>query len=161
MNALQRKHASLQQQLRTERARLDTLQQTLRIEISSEEIRLDSLIEKWKLAGRQAAELMFGIAKDRVGRNGGIFEQKKNSGFEQNYGWDEGDGMDEEKRKQLLEESGYLDENNTLEDDDGEKDEEEEEEEEEPEEFTMGKMLKIMGIGKEMLGWDSERNAWE
>ncbi|RPA80621.1 hypothetical protein BJ508DRAFT_415287 [Ascobolus immersus RN42] len=160
LNALQRKHASLSQLLRTERAKLDTLQQAIRIEASDEETRLDALIEKWKLAGRQAAELMFGIAKDRVGRNGGIFENKRdNGGFDQGYGWDEGgDGVDEEKRRRMLEEGGYLDENEAL---GGEDQEDEEEKEEEPEEFTMGKMLKIMGIGKEMLGWDSERNTWD
>jgi Swi5-dependent recombination DNA repair protein 1 len=100
---------------------------------------------------------MFGIAKDRVGRNGGIIEHKNNNGgFDKDYGWDEGDGADEEKRRQLLEEGDYLDENETL----GKDDEREEEKEDEPEEFTMGKMLRIMGIEKEMLGWDSETSTW-
>src|SRR5690606_18354037 len=110
LNALQRKHAQLSQLLRAERAKLETIQQAISIEASSEEARLNELTEKWKLAGRQAAELMFGIAKDRVGRNGGIFEHKKNNGgFEQDNWWDKGDGVDDEKRRRLLEEGGYLD----------------------------------------------------
>ena len=69
---LQKQHSALLLQLTKLRQSLDTAQQALKITSSTTETDLESLISKWKLASREAAEEVFRGATDRVNQMGGM-----------------------------------------------------------------------------------------
>jgi hypothetical protein len=103
---LQKRHSALLLQLSTLRQSLDTAQQALKIASSSSDTELETLITKWKLASREAAEEVFRGAKDRVNRMGGVGAWRERSRKKPN-GWDEEtpqmdvEEMGEEQREQL------------------------------------------------------------
>lgn len=70
--ALQKQHSALLLQLTQLRQSIDTSQQALKIASSSSHTELETLIIKWKLASREAAEEIFRSAKDRVNSMGGV-----------------------------------------------------------------------------------------
>ena len=84
--------------LNTLRSELDTLNQAVRIESSSKDTELESLITKWRLVSQEAADEVFVDAKERVGRMGGLSawrekDKERSGGFEakweeiENQGW--------------------------------------------------------------------------
>jgi hypothetical protein len=103
---LQKQHSALLLQLSKLRQSLDTAQQALKIASSSTDTELETLITKWKLASREAAEEVFRGAKDRVNRMGGVGAWRERS-RKKPEGWDEEplqmdvEEMGEEQREQL------------------------------------------------------------
>lgn len=103
--ALQKQHSALLLQLSKLRQTLETAQQAVQIESSSTDAELETLITKWRLASREAAEEVFRGAKDRVNRMGGVGAWREQS-RKKPQGWDEDPQLDledlsEEQREQL------------------------------------------------------------
>jgi hypothetical protein len=89
--ALQKQHSALHLQLRQLRQSLETAQQALKLESSpTTATDLESIIHKWKLASRSAAEEVFHSAKERVDRMGGVGAWRAQSRKEP-ASWDETD----------------------------------------------------------------------
>ncbi len=84
--ALQKQHTALLLQLTQLRRSLDTAQQALKLTSSPRETELESLIAKWKLASREAAEEVFQGAEDRVNQMGGVGAWRERS-RENKAGW--------------------------------------------------------------------------
>lgn len=92
--AAQRLRASLQRHLMELQSEVHTHRQALRIEEMDKINELHELIEKWRLAAREAAEEVFAGAKERVCRMGGVkaWKEKNEKKDEWNSGWDDGAG---------------------------------------------------------------------
>jgi Swi5-dependent recombination DNA repair protein 1 len=115
LSALQKQQRNLQSRLSALRAELDVVQQASRIEASSKDQELQSLIEKWKAVSREAAEELFAAAREKVLRMGGVevwreqmkkrtnwYEEEDSGGFKPSEGRndEDDDGLDElEKRR--------------------------------------------------------------
>jgi uncharacterized membrane-anchored protein YhcB (DUF1043 family) len=69
---LQKRQRELQSRLSSLRSDLDTVQQALRIESSSNDEELEVLIMKWKKVSQDAAEEVFSGAQERISRMGGV-----------------------------------------------------------------------------------------
>jgi Swi5-dependent recombination DNA repair protein 1 len=101
---LQKHHSALLLQLTKLRQSLETAQQALKITSSTTDAKLESLISKWKLASREAAEEVFRGAKDRVNGMGGMGAWRERSRKKpEGWGDDEQDGgvgeLSEEQRE--------------------------------------------------------------
>ncbi|KAI4100230.1 MAG: hypothetical protein L6R37_005602 [Teloschistes peruensis] len=79
LDQLQKKHTALLNELSSLRENLETTNQALAIE-SSTDTELEGLIRKWRFATNDAAEEVFGIMKERVDGMGGykIWRAKEN-----------------------------------------------------------------------------------
>ncbi len=86
--SLQKQYSALILQLSRLRQSLDTAQQALKIQSSSTDSELETLISKWKLVSREAAEELFRSARDRVNRMGGVGAWRERN-KKQPQGWDE------------------------------------------------------------------------
>lgn len=75
--SLRRKRLTLQAQLASLRAELDTAKQALRIESSSRDDELRALKLKWRGISQRAAEELFQTAKDKIERMGGVVAWKE------------------------------------------------------------------------------------
>ena len=69
---LQKQHTRLLNEVANLRKSTDTTQQALTLEASSQDMELESLINKWRGIAREAAEELFRVAKDKVNRMGGV-----------------------------------------------------------------------------------------
>jgi len=69
---LQKRRSALVLQLSKLRQALDTARQALKIQSSSTDAALETLIRKWRHVSRQAAEQLFASARDRVNCMGGV-----------------------------------------------------------------------------------------
>jgi Swi5-dependent recombination DNA repair protein 1 len=85
--SLQKQHSALVLQLSKLRQSLDTAQQALKIQSSNTDAELDTLIRKWQLVSREAAEELFAGAKDRVNRMGGVGAWREQN-QKQTQAWD-------------------------------------------------------------------------
>ncbi|GLA48174.1 ERAD-associated protein [Aspergillus niger] len=144
LQSLQTTHRHLQSQLLSLRTELESLTQASRIEESHRDEELEKLIVKWRGVGQRVAEEVFEGARERVSRMGGVrgwrereMERSRSGGW-----WDDNEGKngggegvkgDEEKEVEA---------------------------EEEEEEFTIGMMLKTMGIDFKVIGYDGEGQRW-
>ncbi len=102
---LQKQHSALLLQLTQLRQCFDTAQQALKIASSATDSELATLISKWKLASREAAEEVFRGAKDRVNRMGGVGAWRERS-RKKPEGWDDDsepalEELSEEQREQV------------------------------------------------------------
>jgi Swi5-dependent recombination DNA repair protein 1 len=105
--SFQKQHSSLVLQLSGLKQLLDTAEQALKIQSSNPDAELETLIQKWRLVSREAAEALFAGAKDRVNRMGGVGAwQERNQ--KQAHGWDEGEQINQDdltdEQKDLIEE---------------------------------------------------------
>jgi Swi5-dependent recombination DNA repair protein 1 len=123
LSALQKQQRNLQSRLSTLRSELDVVQQASRIEASSKDQELQSLIEKWKAVSQEAAEELFAAAREKVLRMGGVevwreqmkkrtnwYEEEDSGGFKPSEGRkdEDEDGLDE-LEKGRAEVSDHLD----------------------------------------------------
>lgn len=74
---LKHQRIDLHKRLFVLRQELDTVQQALNIEQSKQDAELEALIFKWKVVSREAAEELFGFAKEKVERMGGVAAWKE------------------------------------------------------------------------------------
>ncbi|KAK3336455.1 hypothetical protein B0T19DRAFT_437217 [Cercophora scortea] len=153
--------------LREMQQRLDLVRQAKRIEEHSNARRpgepvdaeLRELMEKWKMASRQAAEDVFELIKVRVeGMGGGKAwresRRRRREGFR---GFDEEEGG----RKGEVEEREEFREDYGGGDGDGEEGESGKEGEEGDDEgFTMVMMFKSLNIDPDVLGYDAAEDKW-
>jgi hypothetical protein len=105
--SLQKQHSALVLQLSRLKQSLDTAQQAFKIQSSNTDAELETLIRKWRLVSREAAEELFAGAKDRVNRMGGVGAwQERNQKRAQE--WDEGEPISQDdltdEQKDLFEE---------------------------------------------------------
>ncbi len=106
LHALEKKHSDLVFQLSKVRQSLDTAQQALKIASSSTDTELETLISKWKLASREAAEEVFRGARDRVDNMGGVGAWRERS-RKRPEGWDDENpqsdlrGLSEEQSEEM------------------------------------------------------------
>lgn len=106
---LQKQHSSLLLQLTALRGSLTTAQQAVKIAASSSSSSssnhdLESLILKWKLASREAAEEVFNGAKDRVNGMGGVGAWRERSRENAKSGWNREEEEQQRGGEQLNEE---------------------------------------------------------
>ncbi|KAF7592782.1 hypothetical protein BBP40_012464 [Aspergillus hancockii] len=164
---LQKQQRALQSRLATLRSELDTAQQALRLESSTKDAEIESLIVKWRSISQNAAEEVFSGAQERVARMGGlkIWKERMKSNsvnweeeeIETGYGSVETEGgdVDEDEprdRKAAMQgQSGVREKS-----DDGER----ESKENEDEEFTMDYMLKTLNIDHKVIGYDKAHQTW-
>ncbi|KAH8813287.1 hypothetical protein F5884DRAFT_788057 [Xylogone sp. PMI_703] len=165
----------LEKQLQELKNDLETAKQAKKIESESrlkhpgDEIdqELVELIAKWRLASRQAAEELFGLARDRVNRMGGPKawkeSQKKQKEFHDS--WNDGDqlkSLDNAAEEQANErphiyEDYDIDPETDIKraqhidkiDENGQEDE-----------FTLGMMLRTLNIDLTAIGYDKAQHAW-
>ncbi|KAL6713748.1 hypothetical protein ACLMJK_008240 [Lecanora helva] len=159
---LQRHHTNLLTTLSTLRATLSTSQQALSLESSPPNPPLESLIKVWRTASQEAAEVVLGMMRGRVEGRGGV-EALGGKGNDWGRGWDdekgeagrvkEGDGDGEEEDGTGWR-GGEYDDNDT-----GEKGDKGDEEEEEGG-YTMGMMLKSLGIDFGTIGFERGTGRW-
>ena len=106
LHVLERQHSDLLFQLSRLGQSLDTAQQALKIASSSTDTELETVITKWKLASREAAEEVFRGAKDRVNDMGGVGAWREQS-RKIPEGWDDENPqsdpryMSEEQREEM------------------------------------------------------------
>ncbi|KAK3330097.1 hypothetical protein B0H66DRAFT_597646 [Apodospora peruviana] len=124
---------------------------------------LRDLIEKWKLASRQAADDLFELIKGRVDGMGGAKAWRETRKRQRGYSYD--DNNDNARRKG--EGGGECDERGENEREQDEEQQrqlegEEVEEQDKGEEmgFTMLMMLKSLNIEPDVLGWDPLEDKW-
>lgn len=157
LQAAQKKHTSLLMEIKALKDSMETVNQALALEANPEKDNdLEASIKKWRLAGRCAADILFGIAGDKVNMLGG----PGNGGWRELVGGKKGwqDWEEESKEKGSDDERG---------DDDGDEGIGGEDQEEQQggigkdEEWGMRLMLKSMGIPESMLGWDEDAWTWK
>lgn len=106
LHVLEKQHSDLLVQLNRLGQSLDTAQQALKIASSSTDTELETVITKWKLASREAAEEVFRGAKDRVNGMGGVGAWRERSRKKPD-GWDDENPqpdlryMSEEQREEI------------------------------------------------------------
>ena len=164
--SLQKQHTRLLNQLSAARSHLETSNQALKIESSNRDLELEALISKWRAASRAAAEEVFGGARDKVNKMGGVgaMRDRERQSKEKAWGWD-----DEQKRE------ADDDDETGREDSDGfrigEKEGEEQDEREEGAEkvdaygnddegYTMDMMLRTLNIDLDIIGYDKMLQKW-
>ena len=165
---LQKQHTRLLNQLSAARSHLETSNQALKIESSNRDLELEALIFKWRTASRAAAEGVFGGARDKVNKMGGVgaMRDRERQSKEKAWGWD-----DEPKRDEQADDE----DERGQEDSDGfrigEKEGEEQDEREEGAEkvdaygeddegYTMDMMLKTLNIDLDIIGYDKGLQKW-
>ena len=165
---LQKQHTRLLNQLSAARSHLETSNQATKIESSNRDLELEALIFKWRAASRAAAEEVFGGARDKVNKMGGVgaMRDRERQSKEKAWGWD-----DEPKRDEAADDDGER----GREDSDGfrigEKEGEEQDEREEGAEkveaygeddkgYTMDMMLKTLNIDLDIIGYDKGLQKW-
>ncbi|KAE8371380.1 hypothetical protein BDV26DRAFT_276198 [Aspergillus bertholletiae] len=155
---LQKQERTLQSRLATLRSELDTAQQALRLETSTEDAELQSLITKWRTISQNAADEVFSGAQERVARIGGMRawrERMKNS----NAQWEK-EEMDTWYGSAKVE-GVDVDENELGRDHKESHDEEPESKEiEDEQDFTMDFMLKTLNIDLQVIGYDKAHQVW-
>ncbi|KAI9730371.1 MAG: hypothetical protein M1834_005881 [Cirrosporium novae-zelandiae] len=154
---LQSRSLHLSTRLRSINADIDMLNRALTIQNHPEkEEELETLVQKWKVKSREAAEEVFGQVKGRVeGLEGGWKKWaggngNNNDGGFGNWGWDdggkkgEGGGRedDEYAEERRLQEKVQTDNNG------------------EDEHFTMGSMLETLHIDLAVIGYDKVNQRW-
>ncbi|KAL8706085.1 MAG: hypothetical protein Q9201_000850 [Fulgogasparrea decipioides] len=87
LDQLQKRHTALLNQLSSLRASLETTNQALEIEASTKDTELETLIQKWKITSRDAAEKVFAIMKEKVDAMGGLRAWRKQD-KERANGWE-------------------------------------------------------------------------
>ena len=103
--ALQKQHSALHLQIRQLRQSLETAQQALKLESSpTTTTNLESLIHKWKLASREAAEEVFHTAKERVDCMGGMEAWHKQSRHEPSFWHDSAAAQQSDRDKEWSDE---------------------------------------------------------
>ncbi|KAK3393634.1 putative meiosis protein [Podospora didyma] len=162
------------------RRELDMVRQAGRIERQSRakdpnaaiDLELRQLIEKWKIANRQAAEDLFELIKGRVRDMGGAKAWRETRRQQQEYfRQDFGDGSEAPRRdheRDCREECGCEDEDEDDQNEIGreeaqkrrEQEEEEEDDNDEESGFTMVMMLKSLNIDPEILSYDPAEDKW-
>lgn len=92
---LQKRHTALLRDLAAARASLETHVQALKLETSSTDKELEVLTVTWMMAGRAAAEEVFGLVAKRVEGMGGVGawrakekEKREGGGLGGGWGWD-------------------------------------------------------------------------
>ncbi|GFF69758.1 swi5-dependent recombination DNA repair protein 1 [Aspergillus udagawae] len=167
ISELQKEQRALQSRLSALRSELDTVQQALRIESSTKDAELETLILKWKTVSQEAAEEVFEGAQERVARMGGMkawrermqsdsarWEQEEMNSWHGNAeveGFEMDEGELEQRKAELIDEV--------------EMPRKEQEvgtggETAEDEEFTMDIMLKTLNIDLKMIGYDKSTQRW-
>ena len=165
---LQKQHTRLLNQLSAARSHLETSNQALKIESSNRDIELEALIVKWRAASRAAAEEVFGGARDKVNKMGGVgaMRHRERQSKEKAWGWDDEQKRDEEADDD--DESGRVDSHGFK---IGEKEGEEQDEREEGAEkveaygeddegYTMDMMLRTLNIDLDIIGYDKALQKW-
>lgn len=165
---LQKQHTRLLNQLSAARSHLETSNQALKIESSNRDLELEALIFKWRAASRAAAEEVFGGARDKVNKMGGVgaMRDRERQSKEKGWGWD-----DEPKRNEEADD----DDERGRDDSDGfrigeqEGEEQDEREEgakkveaygEDDEGYSMDMMLKTLNIDLDIIGYDKGLQRW-
>ncbi|KAI9677147.1 MAG: hypothetical protein M1829_002721 [Trizodia sp. TS-e1964] len=138
-------HAHLAAQVLAARSALDTLQAARGLEASGRDAELEGVRAQWKAAARLAAEEVFRRVRDRVNRMGGprVWHRLQRGGG----GWEDGERREageEETERERREREGS-------EEVGGEVDEET---------FSMDMMLRSMGIGLGVIGYDRVAQRW-
>ncbi|PLN80665.1 hypothetical protein BDW42DRAFT_201207 [Aspergillus taichungensis] len=152
---LQKQQRSLQAHLFSLRSDLDTAQQALRLESSTQDAELEGLVAKWRGVAQSAAEEVFEGARERVARMGGMKAWRERMREDRMGGW--GEGEEEQKRGAGEEGDDY---GGTLERHRGRGIEEKESETrdgddgDDEEEFTMDVMLKTLNVDLKAIGFD-------
>ncbi|KAL2796119.1 hypothetical protein BJX66DRAFT_146478 [Aspergillus keveii] len=164
---LQKEQRALQSRLAALRSELDTVQQALRIESSSRDEDLETLIVKWKKVSQDAAEEVFTGAQERISRMGGVKgwrEKMRNADnrweqeeMESWFGNVDAEALDydadevEARRAEMREEAekkARMEQKKR------------EAEANESEEFTMDMMLKTLNIDLKLIGYDKAGQRW-
>lgn len=171
---LQKRYRTLSSQRATKEKTLEAAQQALRIESSSNDADLEALITTWRLISQEAAEEVFGDARERVARMGGMKAWRERSkqyatrwesenqsqDQDQAYMYDEDMDHHPDTPNHLLEENGSA-----------KHDEETPEARNLPfemllqlirflQEFTMEFMLKTLNIEHKTIGFDAVMGKW-
>ncbi|KAL4880157.1 hypothetical protein BJY04DRAFT_219437 [Aspergillus karnatakaensis] len=161
LQALHKHQRTLTTHLATLKSELDTLNQALKIESSSRDSELESLILKWRKVSQDAAEEVFLGAKERVDRMGGMkgWREKMTRDGEFQRGWET------EENRGWFGEGGGDGEGDESEIEGGMRGEVERTEvklgtEDENEEFTMDLMLKTLNIDLKTIGYDKPGQTW-
>ena len=165
---LQKQHTRLLNQLSAARSHLETSNQALKIESSNRDVELEALKVKWRAASRAAAEEVFGGARDKVNKMGGVGAMRDRERQSKGKAWD---WDDEPKRNEKADD----DDKTGREDSDGfkigEREGEEQDEREEGAEkvdaygdddegYTMDMMLRTLNIDLGIIGYDKRLQKW-
>ncbi|ODQ55795.1 hypothetical protein SAICODRAFT_28822 [Saitoella complicata NRRL Y-17804] len=163
--ALHHRRSELEKEISSTLAAIETCSTARKYEVKNEDTRLEELVTKFRRAGQSAADHMFGLMNDRVNRMGGtsayLSKIRPNpsswSHFSSDFEPECPEGMDEKEWHYMLEER-----KKEMEEQREEHEEVEVDKYDEPEDggFTMGMMLRQMGIPQEMIGWDKESGTW-
>ena len=137
---------------------IDVLTQALSLRRSDRAAELEALTEKWRGAARLAAEELFATARERVHRMGGASawrdrEREARRGWEEDARTARGEG-----EKEGWDDEGEADER--VEEDIARSRRREEREWGDEEGFTMGMMLKSLGIDFGVIGYSKEKEMW-
>ncbi|OJJ45616.1 hypothetical protein ASPZODRAFT_26261 [Penicilliopsis zonata CBS 506.65] len=151
--SLQKQERILRARLATLRSTLETAQQATKLECSTRDDELESLIQKWRAVSQDAAEEVFDSARERVMQMGGMkgWRERGAGGnsrsgssswwdTDTSSGWFDGEGLEGAERMEQKEES--------------------KEGKETEEDFTMETMLKMLNIDFKTVGFDPVTQAW-
>ncbi|PKY07614.1 hypothetical protein P168DRAFT_302507, partial [Aspergillus campestris IBT 28561] len=150
---LHKQQRAFQARLSSLRSELDTAQQALRLECSTQDAELEVLVAKWRVVAQSAAEEVFEGASERVARMGGMKAWRERMREGRMGGWGEeqqerGAGGEEDDDGEVLERHGRR----GMEDEKGETRDGDDGEDEE--EFTMDVMLKTLNVDLRMIRFD-------
>lgn len=171
---LQKRYRTLSTQRATQEKSLEAAQQALRIESSSNDADLEALIAKWRLMSQEAAEEVFGGARERVARMGGMKAWRERSKQDATRWESENQGQDQDQAYMYDEDMDHHpDTPSHLRGENGSA----KQDEEFPEvrnfpfdilpqlirflqEFTMEFMLKTLNIDHKTIGFDTVTGKW-
>ncbi|BFZ63988.1 hypothetical protein YB2330_005126 [Saitoella coloradoensis] len=145
---------------------IETATTARKYELKNEDARLEELVRKFRRAGQEAADHMFGLMNDRVNRMGGIRKPQPRRACwgdedEGGGGLECPEGVDGDEWRYILEErKKEMEEQRDPKEEAHDDDDLPSEEDGDGASFTMGMMLKQMGIPLEMIGWDKDSETW-
>ncbi|KAI9806462.1 MAG: ERAD-associated protein [Piccolia ochrophora] len=147
-----RARRDLERELDAARADVDLLRQARTVEAAGGDEAVRAATAKWRVASREAAEVVFDVVKDRVDRMGGLKAWRDSRGRSDRYQELPTDGEDAVPHDHRSSRSENRRE--------WERERERGGPDDEDEVFTMGTMLAILHIDPDVIGYDRQRQQW-
>ncbi|KAJ9616364.1 hypothetical protein H2200_000082 [Cladophialophora chaetospira] len=153
VDALQKRQTALSIRLTQLHQSLECAEQALQIEASGQDAELKKLIIRWRAVAQEAADELFGDAKERVDSMGGVVAWRRQAeGDSQRWN----DDLEKENMAHVDDSDAFRNDKNTEVNDALSNCEEEEEECS----FTMEMMLHQMNVDLEAIGFDKQVERW-
>ncbi|KAI9794005.1 MAG: hypothetical protein M1816_006630 [Peltula sp. TS41687] len=140
------------------RSEIDTATQALKLETTDTDAELERLIDTWRRASREAAEVLYADVRERVNRMGGpgVWREMERRGKDGGGWWGADDEVGGRSR------GGRGDGGDEREETEGEEREERggDEEEGDDDAFTIDMMLKTLNVELDVIGFDKKAQRW-